>query len=393
MENYLNNHYFLFTEEEFNNCKSRAELPCKCKHCGKTIMRKKKIIQDKIRDNSLDVFCSTKCFGEHKHSITTYHSIKCMNCGKELQISQSEYDNSNSKHFFCNTSCAATYNNSHREITEEHKKKTSKTLRNNYKKKTGFYTREEKIKAEGGVYYKYTGSQKYKIKNIRCKICGQKECIYPKICHSQHLTKKNYALENIGFDYSKLGSFEIYDEYFKIQYKLYDEYYNNFNSMNEIIEKYNLKDTHSLYNLFKFLQIKTRTVSEGLRNGMKTGRVNVSYFSEQSNYKYKHGWHTSWDGNKWYYRSSYELDYMNELDASQTNYIGESLRIPYYDTQQEKERTAFPDFYLPDDNLIVEVKSIKTYDRQNMLDKVKSYKEHGYNFKLLYEHIMYDECF
>ena len=46
MENYLNNPCFLFTEEEFNNCKSRAELPCKCKHCGKTIMRKKKIIQD-----------------------------------------------------------------------------------------------------------------------------------------------------------------------------------------------------------------------------------------------------------------------------------------------------------------------------------------------------------
>lgn len=388
MENYFNNPCFLFTEEEFNNCKSRAELPCKCKHCGKTIMRKKKIIQDKIRDNSLDVFCDTKCFGEHKHSITTYHTIKCLNCGKELQISQTEYDNSKTKHFFCSYSCSATYNNSHREFEQEWKDKIITSLRKNYKKKTGYYTREEKVLAEGGIYYKKTT----KIRNIHCKVCGQNKCLYPKLCKSQHLTKKNYALENIGFDYSKLGTFEIYDEYFKIQYKLYDEYYNNFNSMNEIIEKYNLKDTHSLYNLFKFLQIKPRTISEGLRNGIKTGRVNISLPSEHSNYKYKHGWHTSWNGKKWYYRSSYELDYMNELDTSQTNYVGESLRIPYYDTQLEKERTAFPDFYLPDENLIVEVKSIKTYDRQNMIDKVKSYKEHGYNFKLLYEHIMYDDC-
>lgn len=49
MENsYLNNDTYLFTEEDWKKCKSRAELPCKCKHCGKEVMQTKKRIQDRL---------------------------------------------------------------------------------------------------------------------------------------------------------------------------------------------------------------------------------------------------------------------------------------------------------------------------------------------------------
>ena len=49
------------------------------------------------------------------------------------------------------------------------------------------------------------------------------------------------------------------------------------------------------------------------------------------------------------------------------------------------QRVAIPDFYLPETNTIVEIKSNYFYDEQNMLDKHKEYKRHGYNFKLILE--------
>ena len=36
--------------------------------------------------------------------------------------------------------------------------------------------------------------------------------------------------------------------------------------------------------------------------------------------------------------------------------------------------------------MIVEIKSSWTLDKQNMIDKMKAYKELGYNFKLICDH-------
>lgn len=83
---------------------------------------------------------------------------------------------------------------------------------------------------------------------------------------------------------------------------------------------------------------------------------------------------------------------MKELDRERIEYYTEPFRIQYFDTEEEIIRIAIPDFYIPSTNTIVEVKSEYTYNRQNMIDKVKSYRELGYDFKLLYEHIMYDDC-
>lgn len=51
-----------------------------------------------------------------------------------------------------------------------------------------------------------------------------------------------------------------------------------------------------------------------------------------------------------------------------------------------KERIAIPDFYLPDTNTIIEIKSIFTLDVQNMKDKVAAYLAFGFKFKLILEH-------
>lgn len=45
-------------------------------------------------------------------------------------------------------------------------------------------------------------------------------------------------------------------------------------------------------------------------------------------------------------------------------------------------RISIPDFYIPSENKIIEVKSTWTLNDQNMLDRIKSYLDNGYNFEL-----------
>lgn len=107
---------------------------------------------------------------------------------------------------------------------------------------------------------------------------------------------------------------------------------------------------------------------------------------KETNYGHKHyvkKKHISWNGYEFVTKSSYELDYANTLDNQKINYEYETLRIKYYDTYLETERTAIPDFYLPDRNTIVEIKSTYTLNIQNMKDKVKKYRELGYDFILM----------
>ena len=84
-----------------------------------------------------------------------------------------------------------------------------------------------------------------------------------------------------------------------------------------------------------------------------------------------------------FYRSSYELEFCKILDLKKLEYNTEMLRIKYFDTQQNKERMALPDFYLPKINLIVEIKSSYTLNEKEMEDKVKRYKELGYDVDVL----------
>jgi len=65
------------------------------------------------------------------------------------------------------------------------------------------------------------------------------------------------------------------------------------------------------------------------------------------------------------------------------------MTVNYYDSVLKKPRFAIPDFYLPNYNMIIEVKSSFTFDKQNMIDKAKAYIENGYDFILEYEHKSY----
>jgi len=130
--------------------------------------------------------------------------------------------------------------------------------------------------------------------------------------------------------------------------------------------------------IFKILNIKVKTLSEAIANAFIQGK-----YDNVNNLEI---WHTTWYNKEICLRSSYEEDYANELDKEKINYLYEFKQIKYFDTQENKFRCAIPDFYLTETNTIVEIKSTWTLDIQEMKDKVKAYKDLGYNFKLILEH-------
>lgn len=87
-----------------------------------------------------------------------------------------------------------------------------------------------------------------------------------------------------------------------------------------------------------------------------------------------------------YYRSSYEKEYIEQLNNQHVDFDIEAIRILYFDTKKNKQRVAIPDIYIPSTNTLVEIKSNYTLDLQNMKDKFTAYKNAGYNCKLILEH-------
>ena len=151
----------------------------------------------------------------------------------------------------------------------------------------------------------------------------------------------------------------------------------------EIVDHFKFNSPFKLLRtIFKHLGIPVKTLSQAIKESVKMGRKTNS--PSQNQYKSAH--HMTWDNKDVFLRSSYEKDYADYLDDNKILYDVEALNIVYYDSQQHTERTAIPDFYLIETNTIVEIKSCWTLDIINMIDKVKAYKEKGYNFKLILDH-------
>jgi hypothetical protein len=162
---------------------------------------------------------------------------------------------------------------------------------------------------------------------------------------------------------------------------LKEEYFENKLSLTDLLEKYKLR-LNTVHFFFKKNKINLRTANEAGSLCYENGKL-----SPQSSGCYKRTWHTTWNNDKVYLRSSYELDYAKELDDYKINYDVEKIRIKYFDTIKQKNRIAIPDFYLLDLNMIVEIKSNYTLNLQNMKDKFKEYKKQGFKVKLIVDHI------
>lgn len=131
----------------------------KCLNCGKPVHNK---------------YCNVSCQNQYqskqkliKKQVEYNNNPKCcLNCGKPL-----DWDHRNGK--FCNSSCAASYNNKLREkISEETKHKISKTLKTTYKNKKVLIVSNE-ISKETLKEIKRINPNVLIRKEYICKVCGK----------------------------------------------------------------------------------------------------------------------------------------------------------------------------------------------------------------------------
>ena len=372
---YCNVHKIYFEVKEARSLtRCFAECP-KCLKEKNDANRKKQIKEWK------EVLKSFKeKYGEKfSYDETSYNGVKqkmkvhCNDCGEDFEITpvhHLKYNNGGC--LICKEKQKIKYRNKH---------KNSKKLNKSEEEKKQYNRKRSQI---------YKASKMY-----ICPCCGQKhkykeKCQTSELCrkHPNRIWYKN--LIPFGFDYSKLGTIEYITEYNKVIELLKYEYFENKLSAKQIYEKYNCQQYFKyetvIRNLLKSENFKTRNISESLSNAIETGR----YVFGIRSIIFKTEYHTSWEGKTFLLRSSYETDFANILDEQQTPYEVEALRIRYFDTQQQKERIAIPDFLLTESNTIIEVKSSWTFDKQNMLDKRDAYIALGYEFKLWYEHEFVD---
>ena len=77
-----------------------------CSTCGNEMNRKPSEFK-----KYTNLFCSSQCRDSFQK---TGYKVNCATCGKDLYRTESQYAKSNSKTFFCNKSCSASYNNQSR---------------------------------------------------------------------------------------------------------------------------------------------------------------------------------------------------------------------------------------------------------------------------------------
>ena len=308
----------------------------------------------------------------------------CKKCGKVIS-----YEKRNNT--YCCRSCAAQSNNEQRNFqgwkhSESTRLKISNTLKLQKKhqvpcKKCGtlVWTNSN---SKNIVCIKCS-SDKYR-KNF-CRICGAEKgkCKRPDICKKYRILST--LIKYFGFNEAVIGTEQVYEEFIRIQNKLYELYISKNLSTLDILKIYNsYKSTpQNFAKILKTLDIPIRNKSEASYNAIKN---NKNIIHKDIKTQFKTGWHIDWQGNKWFYRSSYELNYMIELDLKKIKYQVEDLRILYWDSQKCIQRIAIPDFFLPDTNEIVEIKGYNwksELTKQNMRDKFKEYKRCGFKPHLI----------
>lgn len=274
---------------------------------------------------------------------------------------------------FCNRSCAAKFNNRNRidKCPGKDKTKICQCI---------YCSKNVMINLRRSAKYAICSSCEINIQNQRiCKCCGINQCSDVRCRYNVIKT-----LRLIGFNINSLGSLEYFKELSRIKSILISLYVDDRLSCLDIAKIYGFKNHTSVVNIFNILNISRKTLSQSNKDGFLLGKGR-DFQNTKSNYK--HGWHTTWDGRKIYYRSSYELDYAQQLDKQKIVYEVELLRIEYWDSRLNEYRVAIPDFYIPKENLIVEIKSNWTFDEINLKDRYKRFNELGYKFKLILDKV------
>lgn len=297
----------------------------------------------------------------------------CENCGKE-------HNGSYSSGRFCSEKCA-------RAFATKYEKDTTKIVKCN---NCGIDIIVNK-RASKKTWLCNSCKQNVLTTNIKqlktCSICGSKyikgHSCNNEFCKQHNIKQLSTLVKYFNFDKTTIGTPNVENEFNRIRDLLNYLYTDQCKSFSEIAKIFNYtSNPGNLSKIFKYLNIPVRTLSEANINSYLLGNHSL-----QTSQKYKTGWHTTWDGNDVYLRSSYEFNFAEQLDSQRIKYDVEALKIKYYDTQRAQYRCAIPDFYIYDTNTIIEIKSSWTLDKQNMIDKFIAYKQLGYNCKCICDNI------
>jgi hypothetical protein len=98
---------FLFTQEEFDNAKTREYLPLLCVACDSMFLKEKRVLQR----NEPHLFCSSSCGQKTIHPKIPFN---CTFCGNPSSKKKSFFFDKRIKNHFCSQSCAASFNNTHK---------------------------------------------------------------------------------------------------------------------------------------------------------------------------------------------------------------------------------------------------------------------------------------
>ena len=309
---------------------------------------------------------------------------RCLYCNAPIS-----YERKSAK--FCNSSCAAKYNNRNRVVTEAQKEKTSKTIKSKP-------IREVKCCKCGRITYSNSTNYhnvlcdtcrvKFGLKlRKHCRWCGAEKgkCKHPEICKLHQVITKS-LIPYFGFNPLTIGTERFYEEFTRVKDMLNELYWNRQLSLQEVKDKFPKckKGLSGLRRMLIAIGIQIRTPKQANVNFTLQHPDKVLNLKEKhsiNNYQFKSGWHTTWDNKQIFYRSNDELNFALQLDEKKILYEVEKVRIFYYDTQKQCDRLAVIDFYLPDTNEIFEIKGYmwkSETTKQNMRDKFIAYKKLGY---------------
>ena len=123
-----------------------------CKYCNVFFISTNSIIKNKKKRNGIGpVFCSTKCHDDYRRKEII---VNCKECDKQILKKLNEITNSKSGNVFCNQSCSAKYNNTHKKIGTR-RSKLEGWIEENLKIKYNFkiiFNSKEEINSELDIY-------------------------------------------------------------------------------------------------------------------------------------------------------------------------------------------------------------------------------------------------
>jgi uncharacterized protein YehS (DUF1456 family) len=318
-------------------------------------------------------FCSQACSKEHRIKFgVTKNPRQCSLCNIQFIPSYS-------KQKFCGHSCSATSTNKSRTKVKGYKNPQASKLRG--------INMIDKLKKSK------TKDEWKRCPFTQIRYCPVTGVVLPK--NSKQLDNKwcqmishqmptiNLLATTFNIELKRQDTTSKLDDAFE---KLRVAYEVDNMSTPELHKVFNIACSEGhVSNFLRGLGIKRRSFKEASKLAVETGR----WKQPSGESSYINGDHIDWQGHIHHYRSSYELSFYLQLDELELPYETESKSILYYDSQRQISRYAIPDVIM--DTLIYEIKSMWTYDRQNMADKFGAYKALGYTPYLILDGKLYEE--